>query len=140
MVQRSTKQTHMTTTKIVRGNFSKGENSKGNFTGWNVKGKKIFVAKAQMEGLGITKDADFKPFFTLIDTVQIPTRDENGEITDVMTDRLQALSVFKTQEELVEAYNADSNIDIAIKLDLQKTASASGLSEVQMQALLSASI
>jgi hypothetical protein len=127
-------------TQILSGNFSKGENAKGNFSGYDSEGDRIFIFKAQMEGLGIKTDADFKPFFALVKAKPIQVRDAEGELTDVIEQRLQATAVFKTEAELYNAKNSSKRLELGAMLDLQKTASASGLSESQMDALLSASI
>jgi len=130
----------MKSTKIVTGKFANGDNQKGNFTGYNASGKRIFIHKAQMESLGYKTDADVKPFFALVDEREIQTRDANGELTDVLVKRLQAMSCFKTEAELVDAVNADAKIDIAIALDLKATAGSAGLTESQLNSLLASAI
>lgn len=132
--------TIMKSTKILSGKFANGEGQKGNFTGYNASGKRIFIHKAQMEAIGMKEDKDFKPFFALVDEREIQTRDANGELTDVLVKRLQALSCFKTEAELVDAVNADAKIDIAIALDLKATASTAGLTESQVNSLLASAI
>lgn len=130
----------MKTTKIVSGKFANGEGQKGNFTGYNAGGQRIFIHKAQMEALGWSKDADVKPFYALVDEKDIQTRDANGELTDVLVKRLQALSVFKTQEELIDAVNSDAKIEIAVALDLKATATSAGLTDSQVNNLLAVAI
>lgn len=130
----------MKSTKILSGKFANGEGQKGNFTGYNAAGNKVFIHKAQMEAMGFTKDADFKPFFALIDKRDIQTRDANGELTDVLVKRLQALSTFKTQEDLIDALNSDAKIEIAAALDLKATATSAGLTDTQLSNLLSVAI
>lgn len=128
-------------TQISSGNFSKGDTSKGNFTGYNAKGEKIFIHKAQMESLGFKKDADVKfPFFAVIGNRDIQTRDEEGNLTNTMVSRLQALSVFKTQNELVNAVNSDAKLAIAAQADLASSAKASGLTDKMVEALLEAAV
>jgi hypothetical protein len=140
MVYRSTNSDSMKSTKILSGKFANAEGQKGNFTGYNASGQRIFIHKAQMDALGFTKDADVKPFFALVDERDIQTRDANGELTDVLVKRLQALSVFKTQEDLVDAVNSDAKIEIAAALDLKATATSAGLTDQQVNSLLSAAI
>jgi hypothetical protein len=130
----------MKSTKILSGKFANAEGQKGNFTGYNAKGQRIFIHKAQMDALGWTKDADVKPFFALIDEKDIQTRDANGELTDVLVKRLQALSVFKTQEELIDAVNADAKIELAAAIDLKASATSAGLTDAQLSSLLSVAI
>lgn len=126
--------------QIFSGNFSKGENAKGNFTGYDSEGTRIFIFKAQMETLGIKEDKDFKPFYALVAERDIQTRDENGELTDTVTKRLQATAVFKTEAELYQAKNSSKRLELGAMLDLQQTASTAGLSEKHVEMLLSASI
>ena len=126
--------------QIFSGNFSKGENAKGNFTGYDSEGTRIFIFKAQMETLGIKEDKDFKSFYALVAERDIQTRDADGELTDTVTKRLQATAVFKTEAELFQAKNSSKRLELGAMLDLQQTASTAGLSEKHVEMLLSASI
>lgn len=126
--------------EILSGNFSKGEKSKGNFSGYDSEGNRIFIFKAQMESLSMTKDADFKPFYALVANRPIQTRDAEGELTDVLVDRLQATAVFKTEAELFNAKNSSERLRIGAMVDLQKTASSAGLTDSQVKALLEVAI
>jgi hypothetical protein len=130
----------MKSTQILSGKFSAGEGTKGNFTGYNAKGERIFVHKAQMETLGFVTDKDVKPFFAVIGEKEIATRNEDGEITDVMVKRLQALSVFKDSAALISAVNSDAVLDLNAKAALATAAKASGLTESAVDAILQASI
>ncbi len=130
----------MKKTKILSGNFSAGDGKKGNFSGYNTKGQRIFVNKKQMDSLGIKTDAEVKPFYAVIDEKEIDTFDANGVLTGVMTKRLQALSVFKTEAELIDAVNADDLLEINAKSALVKSANAVGLTQAQLDAVLMASI
>jgi len=127
-------------TQILSGNFAKSEGNKGNFTGYNAKGEKIFIHKALMEGLGIKADKDFKPFYAVIGVREIATRDENGELTTTLVKRLQALSVFKTDVELINAVNSDAVLEIKAKAALKTEATTAGLTESALNALMSASV
>lgn len=126
--------------EILSGNFSKGENSKGNFSGYDSEGVRIFIHKAQMESLGMTKDADFKPFFALVAKREIQTRDADGALTDVMVERLQATAIFKSEAELYRAKNSSKRLELGAMLDLQQTATSAGLTDAQLNALLSVAI
>src|SRR6185369_10368286 len=99
-------------TQILSGNFSAGEGKKGNFTGYNAKGEKIFVHKAQMETLGFKENKDVKPFYAVIGEREIATRDEDGQPTGKITKRVQALSVFPTSEALIKAVNSDAVLEM----------------------------
>lgn len=123
-------------TTILSGKFA-GEGSKGNFTGYNAKGERIFIHKAQMEALGVKSEKDLKfPFFSIIGNKDIQTRDENGELTNVLVSRLQALSVFTTREAMLEAVNSDAMLELDAKAQLATKASAAGLAKEQITALL----
>ena len=110
------------TAQIVNGNFSTGENSKGNFTGYDLQGEQYFISKKKVNAIGITKDADFKPFYITVtektydvldDDLQ-PVFKEDGT-KDTFT-RIQAGAVF--------AKRADANLAV---LDGQVMASEQDL-------------
>lgn len=127
-------------TQVISGNFS-GEGKKGNFTAYNVKGDKIFIHKSMMERLGFKADKDVKfPFFAVIGEREINPFDENGQPTNVLTKRLQALSVFKTDKELIDAVNSDAVLEIKAKAALKTEATAAGLTEASLNALMNASV
>lgn len=131
----------MRKTQILSGKFTTGEGQKGNYTAYNSKGERIFIHKNQMESLGWKADADVAlPFFALIDERDIQTRDENGQLTDVLVKRLQALSIFKTDSALIAACNADAKLEIAAADDLKTMASSAGLTESQVNSLLAVAI
>lgn len=130
----------MKKTKILSGNFSSGEGKKGNFSGYNTAGQRIFINKKQMESLGFKTDADVKPFFAVIDTKEIDTLDAEGAATGVMVKRLQALSVFKTEADLIAAVNADALLDINATAALKVAATAAGLTDAQVTALATQSV
>lgn len=130
----------MKSTKILSGKFANAEGQKGNFTGYNSAGERIFIHKSQMETIKMKADADFKPFFALTDEKDIQTRDANGELTETTVKRLQALSVFTTLEELMSAENSDFELKIASNKYRNNLASTSGLNEAQINALMEVSI
>jgi hypothetical protein len=127
----------MRQTQILSGKFSSGEGRKGNFSGYNAAGERIFFHKSQMEALGFNTDKDITfPFYALVDNKPMKTRDEDGKITDVLTDRLQALSVFKTAAELTAAVNADFALNLDAAKARKEMATAAGLNESSVNALL----
>ncbi len=131
----------MRKTTILSGKFTSGDNAKGNFTGYNAAGERIFIHKSQMEAAGMKDDKVIAfPFFALVGEKDIQTRDENGELTNVLVKRLQALSVFKSAEELISASNSDAILDIDSKVALAKAATSAGLTESAVNALVNASI
>lgn len=127
----------MRQTQILSGKFATSEGSKGNFTGYNAGGERIFIHKAQMESVGFNTAADLKfPFYALIANKPIQTRDANGEITEVVVDRLQALSVFTTDEALTNAVNADYSLTLKAAAARKEMATAAGLNEASVNTLL----
>lgn len=130
----------MKQTLITAGNFA-GKDSKGNFSGYNPAGERIFINKKAMESLGWTKDSDVKyPFFAIVGEREFNTLDENGELTDKTFKRLQALSVYGTKEAMIQAYNAEASLEIEAKVALATTAKSSGLTEKAVEALLAAAV
>jgi hypothetical protein len=124
-------------TKILSGKFASGDKQQGNFTGYNAAGERIFIHKSQMESVGFNTTADVKfPFFALIANKPIQTRDANGDITEVVVDRLQALSLFKTADELTDAVNADYALSLNSAKARKEMATAAGLDESSVNTLL----
>lgn len=129
----------MKSTTIISGNFAKSANNKGNFTGYNSAKQQIFIPKAMIEALNIKKDADFKqPIFALIDERMITPWDENGQpLAPVM--RLEALCIFATAKELIDAKTADAQLAIMERQVLEEAVTSANLTEESVRALLSAS-
>lgn len=129
----------MKSTTILSGNFSSGAGKKGNFTGYNSSGQQIFIHKTLMEKIGITTDVQFtQPIFALIDVRVITPQDENGnELAPV--ERLQAMSVYKTADDLISAKNSDLKLAIMERQDVEATVSSAQLTEASVNAILSAS-
>lgn len=113
----------------------------GNFTGYNALGERIHVSKAIMESLGMPDTAKTKlPLFAIIGEREFEAQDENNQPTGVMFKRTQALSAFKTAQELIDAVNSDKLLDINTQVDFQVKATSAGLTEKAIEALLTASI
>jgi hypothetical protein len=129
--------------KIVGGTFSK----KGNFTASTAKGKKVFVSGSLMKSIGITTDEEVKPFYLIADNVMInqleKEPDENGvqqpilnaDGTPLQVPRFTALSVYKTKDELVEAYVEEATLDFDIAKAIKEHATSAGLTEKQIEEL-----
>ena len=131
----------MRSTTIIRGRFANGEGQKGNYTAYNTKNEQIFIHKNVMEGLGWATDKDVpKQFYALIDERDIQTRDENGDLTDVLVKRLSATAIFEEEEELINAFNSDARLAIKIKQDLKAIATSAGLTESAMSSFLEVAI
>lgn len=120
----------MRQTQILTGKFTSGEGAKGNFTGYNAKGERIFINKQAMQAIGLDDDkkiATALPIFAIIDTKEFETRDDDDKPTGVMFKRLQALSVFKTAEAMTSAVNADDKFEIDAQSELKDYASTKGI-------------
>lgn len=127
----------MRQTQILSGKFATGDKQKGNFTGYNAAGERIFIHKAQMESVGFITDKDVTfPFYALIDMKPMQTRDADGAITEVVVDRLKALSLFKTAAELTAAVNADFALGLEAAKARKEMATAAGLNEASVNTLL----
>lgn len=124
--------------EILSGSFTSGEGKKGNFTAYNSNGDKIFIHKRTMESLGFNTNEDIKfPFYTIMDDKDIKTRDKDGNLSDNVATRLQALSIFKTEDEMLDAFTSSERLAIKAKARVQSVAKASGLTETAIDALLS---
>lgn len=124
---------------ITSGKFT----GKGNFTGYTAKGERLHIHAAQMSSLGVKEDKDLKfPFFAIGAVKQIGQLNEdlspkvNADGSAVLVDRLTAMSVFATKEALVAAHVDDATLDIAIAKSVKETATANGLGEKELNALL----
>lgn len=125
----------MKTTTFTSGNFS----ANGNLSGYNSLGERFFVHKRIMDSLGIDASNLTFPLFALVDEKEINPKDEDGNIlSDVTVKRAQALSVFKTMQELIDAKNADFKLDVAIQQDRAVYAKDLGLTDSAVNALLAA--
>jgi len=123
--------------EIHSGNFAKGEKNQGNFTGYTADGEKFFINKALLSSLKWTKDADVEfPFYAITDEKPIQTRDADGELTEVTVQRAKALSIFKSEDQMINAFNSSARMQIKAKVNLAQHATASGLSTSTISALL----
>ena len=123
--------------EIHSGNFAKGEKNQGNFTGYTADGEKFFINKALLSSLKWTKDADVEfPFYAITDETPIQTRDADGELTEVTVQRAKALSIFKSEDQMINAFNSSARMQIKAKVNLAQHATASGLSTATISALL----
>jgi hypothetical protein len=139
---------------LVSGTWSKA----GNYTAKTITGEKFFVSKAQMESLGydsetknvptlwvavatnsynvIEKDAEGK---NVLDANGVPKvkLDENGNAISFTRDETTA--IFKSKEELITASNANDLLQLERKMALRKDATALGVKEDVIDAVLTAS-
>jgi len=132
----------MKSTTIIKGNFATSANNKGNFTAYNATGERIFIAKAMIEKIGIKADADFKPFYAIIQSGTYDILDANNVATGQFT-RMEATSIFATETELLQAELADYGMEIrktVMKRQMLEDAVKSAtLDESSVNAILQAS-
>lgn len=115
---------------VHSGSWSK----KGNFTGKNAIGKKVFVSASNMASLGFKEGESIKPFYAIVDDVEIgqfaldatglPILDEKGQPTilrdkdtnePVTTTRFEAVSVYPTKQALLDAQADDASLDAEVE-------------------------
>jgi hypothetical protein len=137
--------------QILSGNFATGKDAngkdkKGNFSGYNEDGQRIFISKQLMESLGLKDDASlkdangaFKPFFCIYDEREIPAPDADGALT-LTAKRVQATSLFTTEDAMINAFYASERRKIVGQGGLKTLATTVGLSDASVNAILNASI
>lgn len=118
----------------------------GNFSGYTALGVRVHLHKRQMESLEWTKNEDVKfPFFCIAETKQIGSLDASGNPVvdangvEIKSERLTALSAFKTKAEITQAHADASLLDVEIQQAIETQAKASGLSDTAIATLANAS-
>lgn len=118
----------------------------GNFSGYTALGVRVHLHKRQMESLEWTKNEDVKfPFFCIAETKKIGSLDPSGNAVvdangvEITSDRLTALSAFKSKAEITQAHADSALLDVEIAQAIQTQATASGLSEASIATLANAS-
>ena len=123
----------MKTVAILSGAFT----ANGNFSGYNATGARIHVSGRTMEAAGIKKGDDLKfPLYAIVVEREFNVLDEQGNPTDEKFKREQAGSVFTTKDAMIAAANADAELVIETKAALKTSATAAGLTESAVDALL----
>lgn len=122
---------------ISSGNFT----DKGNFTGYNLLGERVHCFKRQMEQLGWSKDADVKfPFFVVAAVKEYQEVDDEGNPTDETFERLTATSVFKSENDIINAHVANASTEAKINKAVQSAIDKLELSEEQLAELANAAV
>jgi hypothetical protein len=118
----------------------------GNFSGYTALGERVHIFGRQIQALGWAKPEDVKfPFYAIGTVKQIGQLDASGKPmvnadgTPATSDRLTALSAFKTREEIKQAHADSALLDIEIAQEIRNQASTAGLSESAVNALANAS-
>ena len=124
--------------------------SQGNFTGYTALGKRVHIYKRQMESLGVKFDESNKP----VEDVKLPFYclcEEKSYTNKLGADgnpiasadgstgftRLTALSVFASVDSLGSAVAEEYTLEGQVQNIVREKASNAGLSETQVDALLS---
>ena len=124
----------METVQIVRGKFT----DNGNFSAYDAVGiDRIHVPSGVMESAGFKKGDSIKfPLYAIVVERTFNVLDENGNPKEGDTfKRLQAGSVFTTEEALSEAANGNSLLKAKVKADYKAKTTAMGLTEEAINAL-----
>ena len=124
----------MKTVAILSGNFTES----GNFSGYNAAGTRIHISGRTMESAGIKKgDKITFPLYATVVEREFNVLDEQGNVKDGETfKREQAGAVFLNKAALIEAANADKVLALEAAADLTSKASAAGLTQDSINALL----
>ncbi len=120
---------------INNGTFS----AAGNFSGYNTVGVRVHIYKRQMDAMGwsSTEDIEF-PFYVIADYKTVQSTDDAGTPVGDASERLTALSVFKTKKDMTQAHVDNATLDIEIKKSIADEAAKVGLDTVSIEALMSA--
>ena len=114
----------------------------GNFSGYTALGERVHLHKRQMDALGWSKNEDIKfPFYVIgemktlnkVDGDRKPIIGADGK--PEMSERLTALSAFKTREEIKQAHADSKLLDIEIATAIKSQATSAGLTEADVKAL-----
>lgn len=129
----------MKMTAITNGWFA--SNGSGNFVARNAKNEQYFAPKRIMEALGLNEDEEIKfPLFAITGDQRINESLGNGEYSEEVTVRPTVFALYKSEDEMIAAYNADSEFEIKAKVRLAATAKEAGLNDAAVKALLQAAI
>jgi hypothetical protein len=122
---------------ISSGNFT----AAGNFTGYNLLGERVHVYKRQMDTLGWKEDKDVKfPFYAVATVKEFQQLGEDGEPTGETFDRLTATSVFKTEQDIINAHVANASTDAKITKAVRTAIDNLELTEEQIAELANAAV
>lgn len=122
---------------LVRGQFSE----KGNFSGYTAKGVRIHIPALMMSELGYDKDhkptkTDF-PLYACVVEREFDILNDEDEPTGGKFKRAQAGSIFKTEQEGLDAMNADEKLARKAKVQLYQYTKELGLTEDTLKQLTS---
>ena len=117
---------------LVSGNFTEN----GNITGYTSKGERVHVPAKQAENAGITKDNLKWPMYAFAGERTFDVLGEDEKPTGEKFTRLQTGSIYAERQSLINVAVEDATLDMEVAQAVTSTASAKGLSEKQVAALL----
>ena len=111
----------------------------GNFSGYTAKGKRIHIFGRQMESIGWATNEDVSfPFYCIAEEKTINAVDADNNPTGETAQRLTALSVFKTEDSLIQAHTDESLLNTKIRKAVKEQAVTAGLSAEEITSLTQA--
>jgi len=126
----------MKKTVLTSGSFTKA----GNLTAYNAIGERIHVSAKQAENLKLTPETLKFPLYAVVAERTFNVLDTEGNATEETFDRVQAMSIFASKADLINAVVEESSLDIEIASGIRKASTAAGLSEDAVNQLLNATI
>jgi hypothetical protein len=100
----------------------------GNYSGYTAKGLRVHVFGRQLKSVGWEADEDVSlPFYAIAETKTINRVDAEGNATGETAERLTALSVFKSKDDLVNAHVNDAMLDVEVAQKIHSVATEAGL-------------
>ena len=127
-------------TDITSGKWSE----KGNFTGKDITGEKIFISKDLMASLGFQPGDNAKDFSCAYMHNLIGQLDEKGnEKVDTITGepvkslRIEATALFESTDAMHEAFASRESHSFKVQAKVQASAKSAGLTESAINNLLS---
>ena len=129
--------TNSSTVAIYSGNFT----SNGNFSGYDATGTRIHVPGRLIESLGYNKDnvATIQfPLYAVVASREFNVLGEDQKPTGEVFNRLQAGSLFKTEDSLIQAVNAYAKLTLKAQSELVKTAKSLELTDEVLKELITA--
>ena len=125
---------------INNGSFT----ANGNFSGYTALGERVHIFGRQMQALGWSKQEDVKfPFYVIGTIKQVGKLGADGQPVlkadgqPDTSDRLTALSTFKTRDEIKQAHADATLLDVEIQKEIHTQAKEAGLNEKQLEMLAS---
>jgi hypothetical protein len=133
------------TKNILMTNITSGKwSEKGNFTGKDITGEKIFISKDLMASLGFQPGDNAKDFSCAYMHNLIGQLDEKGnEKVDTITGepvkslRIEATAIFTSEDAMHDAFASRDSHAFRVRAKVEASAKSAGLTESAINSLLS---